>query len=196
MPCDEWGVCHWDESDVTDPLSGFPPSFPEDYPTNDPGFDVGWFGDLINNAEQVGQDYVDSQINQAATNAKNSGNQSVHIPVQNETVAAFGQILNNFKNGILSSSQTYDLISRYDQGFQLYCQKLGYARALRGAADVHALAVQLLGGLTPPAPGTSPDTPITPGTPVSTVQPPGILSTIQANPLLLLLGGYLLIKKL
>ncbi len=95
---------------------------------------------VVNAGEQAGQ----TLLSNAAKQQLSQGGTSAHIPAQNQTVAAFGTILNEFHAGTLTAAQAADLITRYDQGFSAFCQKLGYARATRGAQDVHNLAVQVM----------------------------------------------------
>lgn len=164
------------------------------------------FTTFIDNVVNAGAQIGDQLLTNAAKQQLGASGTSAHIQAQNQTVAAFAQILNEYNAKTISAQQAVDLITRYNQGFMAFCQKLGYARAIRGAGDVNNLAVKILtttfAGVTPSAltssapPGTLPPVPtgvtLPPG-----VLPAGIASLGNLSPLTLALlvgAGFLLMR--
>ena len=88
---------------------------------------MGLINDLIKDGVQAGTQALKDRAN---------GNKfvmgtSAHIQPQNDTVSDF-------------QAAAITKIQQLAQGFTIYAQQLGYARALQGAADVNALAQRLV----------------------------------------------------
>lgn len=135
---------------------------------------MSFWSDLLDS----GKDYAESEIRSKAEQAKSQGID--HIPVQNETVARFGQILDAYNAGQLSATAAAAEIQKWDRAFTVFAQQLNNSRATRGATDVHNLATRILSGL-----GASPGLP-----PAGGFTIPGTNQTISTTTALVI-GGLL-----
>lgn len=98
---------------------------------------MGWFSDAV----KQGGDF----LKQEADRRKSVIGQSAHIDAQNQVVADFETLaLGPYKRREITAAQASQKIDELDRGFTIYTQRLGYQRALNGAADVHRLAVQII----------------------------------------------------
>lgn len=149
---------------------------------------MSWFSDLLDTAVQDAGQLTDpnspqaQQLQAAITQAHTVD----HIPVQNETVARFSAVLQQYDQKQISAQDAVTQVQKFDRAFTLYAQSIGSRRALQGANDVHALANRIVTGFgaAPTATATSPGTtvPLTP-------------STLLSNPLLLAGLGFVLLRK-
>lgn len=98
---------------------------------------MGWLSDVIDLGRDAIQDQARQRLGQVG--------QSAHIDAQNQVVEDFElRALTPHRSGLLTAAQAIAEIQRLDGGFTTYCQALGYGRALRGASDVHNLALTLI----------------------------------------------------
>ncbi len=101
---------------------------------------AGFWGDLW----AFGQQAIDAE----ADRRSGSSGQEAHIAAQNEAVREFeSEALAPYRQGIITIEQARQMIQAINAGFTAYCRRLGYARALQGAADVDRLAQQLIADL-------------------------------------------------
>src|SRR5436190_20651288 len=102
---------------------------------------MGLINDLIKDGVQAGTQALKDRANR---NKVVKGT-SAHIQPQNDTVSEFQTYaLTPLNNGQMTPAAAITKIQQLAQGFTIYAQQLGYARALQGAADVNALAQRLV----------------------------------------------------
>lgn len=150
------------------------------------GFSIN-FGDLVDKIETAaGQQAVVS----ASNLIKTSGNSQVdHIPAQNQTVAAFTNILDRVLAKTMTAADAAKEINKWDQSFLLFTTNIGSARALRGGAEVHALAQNILASLGVPPGSTTPIVGVSNDSPIG-----GSVKIAGADvPTVILIGGGLLL---
>lgn len=111
---------------------------------------MSWFDLVKNSATDLGKE----AIRNAGQQIKFGGNpQADHIPAQQETGAKFAQTLNDFNAGKISAADARAQINLWDSAFLLLTQQIGSARALKGGAELHALAGQIINSLGGPTGG-------------------------------------------
>lgn len=99
----------------------------------------GFWSDLWDRGQQAIDEWADSQLSDQGTDA--------HITAQNQAVSDMAAILDSYHRGVITNAQAQERIQATASGFALFCQRLGYAEALQGTADVSALASRILSDL-------------------------------------------------
>ena len=112
---------------------------------------------LLSDLWELGQ----GEIRQAADRALNSQGTSAHIGMQNSAHDEMARVLAEFNAGARTNASAQTAIERINAAFQMYVQRLGYARALQGGMDINTLAQRILSDLRllaetrPTIPGTT-----------------------------------------
>jgi len=96
-------------------------------------------------AKEAGTELGKQAIRDAAARIRTSGDVTRdHIPAQNETGSKFAATLAAYNAGAISAAQARAEIQQWNSAFLLLTQQIGSSRALKGGAELNALAQRIL----------------------------------------------------